>query len=156
MIEPKSGDGGNRTHATFLPIAVAALVALVLVPAAHARCRTHRCWQKVHTHRVERMVERRIVAITPFGPCYGGRWAVPCYIVGRESSGHWWALNLGTTATPCAHRACGPYQFLGWPVPWPVVVSSRYQTLKRKLAHHRMARHLWSQQMAGAACHWCY
>jgi hypothetical protein len=32
------------------------------------------------------------------------------------------------------------YQFLGWSVPWPVIIpGNRLETLKRMLAHHRQA-----------------
>lgn len=140
-------------------IAVTATLYAVAFPApSSAACQSHRCWQRVHTHRVERLVQKRIDAITPFR-CFGGRWAVPCNIIGTESKGSWSALNIGSSGTPCWYRACGPYQFLGKEkrVPWPVIVPGHLlETLKRKLAHHREARMLWGQQVAGAACHWCY
>lgn len=140
-------------------IATAATVLfLAALPApAGAACHSHHCWHAVHVHRVERYVQRKIDAITPFH-CFGDRFAVPCRIIGRESAttGLWTALNRESRGVPCATRACGAYQFLGWRVPWPVIVASKLETLKRKLAHHRMARRLWGQQVAGAACHWCY
>lgn len=136
-------------------IAAASMTLALGVSSAEASCRTHRCWHAVHVNRIERVVEKRTAAVTPFGPCFGGRWAVPCSIIGRESRGGWRVLNAWTSGSACIRRACGPYQFLGWSVPWPVVVRSKYETLKRKLAHHREARRLWIQQRRGAACHWC-
>lgn len=121
-------------------------------------CRTHSCDKRVGTRirvaRASNYVERKIDRITPYR-CYGQQSVVPCYIITRESRGNWKALNTWTYGVPCWRRACGLYQFLGKNVPWPVVVPSRYQTLKRKLAHHRVARVLWRQQQAGSACHWC-
>lgn len=142
-------------------VVILAVVVMFLLPTtADANCRTHKCWHTVHVHRLERMVERKIDAITPY-KCGPERSVVPCYIINHESSmcGYWLALNgchQSSNRIPCATRACGMYQFLGWKVPWPVIVRSVYQTLKNKLAHHRMARRLWGQQSAGAACHWCY
>jgi hypothetical protein len=141
-------------------LGVAALAVLLLLSttaAAEARCQSHACWQRVHVNRVERSVEKKIARITPYR-CSGYRVAVPCYIIDHESAmaGFWTALNRGSSGVPCLRRACGIYQFLGWAVPWPVIVRSHYETLKRMLAHHRMARRLWAQQRAGAACHWCY
>lgn len=54
-----------------------------------------------------------------------GFWAIPCYIIECESHFSWSAYN------PSGAR--GAYQFLGWPVPWPV------RSFRDKLAHHRMA-----------------
>lgn len=116
---------------------------------AEARCHTHKCWHKVHIARAEHSVEKKIVRITPYH-CWTVvgviRSAVSCWIITQESAmvrvGPWRALNTGSNGIPCITRACGPYQFLGWRVPWPVIVPSKYETLKRKLAHHRQARRL--------------
>ena len=71
----------------------------------------------------------------------------------------WLALNGGhnhpDSRSPCSNRACGIYQLLGAEknAPWPVIVTARiagvhpwvsakYETLKRMLAHHRIARSL--------------
>lgn len=133
-----------------LSVVVAVVLSLLVVPAgAEAKCQTHKCWHRVHMNRVANSVVKKIARITPYH-CYGGRWAVPCSIIGTESKGSWTAVNTEGSG------AIGPYQFLGWPVPWPVIVRSHYQTLKNELAHHRMARTLWGQQTAGVACHWCY
>lgn len=57
MIERKSGDGGNRTHARFpstLPLALAVVVAWLTLFAATAQaaCRhSHACWHRVHIKR---------------------------------------------------------------------------------------------------------
>ncbi len=46
----------------------------------------------------------------------GGKWwAIPYSIVSCESGGSWSAYNPS--------GAEGPYQMLGWPVPWPVPVE---------------------------------
>ena len=135
---------------------IAVVIATAYIPStAEARCHTHGCWHRVHIHRVERYIERKIDAITPFGPCFGGKWAVPCGVIDSESDGSWTVLNTWTSGVPCSRRACGPYQMLDKPVPWPVIVKSKYQTLKNKLMHHRKARQLWGEQRAGIACHWC-
>lgn len=128
-------------------------------PVHHGHCRTHACWHRVHVHRLELMVGKRIAAITPYR-CGPVRSVVPCYIINRESSmcGYWYALNgpcpggrpVADSRTPCDRRACGIYQLLGSEkhAPWPVVVTwgrrlwRRYETLKRELAHHRIARGL--------------
>lgn len=149
--------------ATVVLACVAAALPTMIPAEAVGSCRTHTCWHRVHMNRAEHSVEKKIARITPYrcGTVRGSiRSAVPCSIITHESAmvrvGAWQALNTGSSGTPCATRACGPYQFLGWPVPWPVIVKSHYDTLKRMLAHHRMARQLWAQQTAGAACHWCY
>jgi hypothetical protein len=68
----------------------------------------------------------------------GGCWAIPAEIVACESGYSWSAYN--------SSGARGPYQFLGWPVPWPV------DSVADKRAHHRMAASLY----AGGAgrSHW--
>lgn len=123
------------------------LLVFLLFPAtAGANCRTHKCWHRVHIHRAEHSVEKKIARLTPYR-CQTVvgifRSAKPCWVITQESAmvrmGPWRALNTWTGGVPCAQRACGPYQFLGWNVPWPVIVKSRYETLKRKLAHHRQA-----------------
>lgn len=68
--------------------------------------------------------------LTPYR-CQGGAygtWAIPCYVIACESGFSWSAYN------PSGAR--GPYQFLGWPVPWPV------RNFKDKVAHHRMGSQL--------------
>jgi hypothetical protein len=131
-------------------LSLAALALPTMIPGeALGSCRSHACWQRVHVHRVVHSVEKKIARVAPYR-CYGDRFAIPCYYIGRESatSGLWRARN--------SNGCIGAYQFCGWRVPWPVIVASRYETLKRKLAHDRMARILWGQQVAGRACHWCY
>lgn len=82
---------------------------------------------------------RHRLQITPYDCGSHGYWAVPCYIIERESRYQWGAYNGSSGAR-------GPYQFLGWPVPWPVTSE------KDKMAHHRMAAKLWN---GGAGCsHW--
>lgn len=137
-----------------LATTMVAFCVLALPNAASAGCQTHRCWQQVHKKRVLKMVQKRINAITPYR-CYGDRSVIPCNIIGRESKGDWTVLNTWTRGVACHTRACGYYQFLDKPVPWPVIVKSRYETLKRMLAHHRMARYLWFDQLYRGACHWC-
>jgi hypothetical protein len=63
---------------------------------------------RLATLRRERLELR---AVTPFGPCYGGYWAVPCEIIGGESKGNWDAENK--------YGCKGPYQFCGHDPPWP-------------------------------------
>jgi hypothetical protein len=80
-------------------------------------------------------------SLTPYVDPNGNRWAIPWEIVWCESGpgGSWTAYNESSGAR-------GPYQFLGWDVPWPVYTDAD------KLAHHRMAAELW----AGGAgrSHW--
>lgn len=127
-----------------ITIALAAVLfaaALLLPATAGASCRTHSCWQRVHVHHLERMVEARIDRITPF-TCYGFRSVKPCWVITQESatSGFWRAYNPS--------GAEGIYQLLGHGQPWPVIVTwgprlwRKYETLKRMLAHHRIARSL--------------
>ncbi|MDX6534007.1 MAG: hypothetical protein QOF68_1751 [Gaiellales bacterium] len=71
-----------------------------------------------------------VARVTPFDCGSRGRWAIPCSIIACESGFSWTAYN------PSGAR--GPYQFLGWAVPWPV------RTAADKLAHHRMAARLWN------------
>ena len=131
------------------PILVILVVLFLFPTSAHASCHTHKCWHRVHLARAEHSVEKKISRITPYR-CWTitgvFRSAVSCWIIEQESatvrSGPWNALNTWVSGTPCGSRACGPYQFVGKAVPWPVIVESRYETLKRKLAHHRMARTL--------------
>jgi hypothetical protein len=78
------------------------------------------------TLRRERLELR---AVTPFGPCYGGYWAVPCEIIGGESKGNWDAENK--------YGCKGPYQFCGHDPPWPA------HTFAAKLRHHEIAASLW-------------
>lgn len=126
---------------------------VLLVALAHGQtvgCRTHRCWHKIHVARLDRMVERRIERVAPLR-CYGQPSAVPCWIIMRESRGSWTAWNPQPVH---GFHARGFYQLLGHGEPWPVIVRSHYETLKRKLAHHRIAAHLWHEQQAGQARHW--
>lgn len=86
--------------------------------------------------RAQREQRQALAALTPYGPCYGGRWAVPCGVIGCESHGSWTVVNeIG---------ALGPYQFKGWAVPWPV------RTLADKIRHHLQAAKLWAQSHS----HW--
>lgn len=122
------------------------LLALFYAVKADASCHTHKCWHRVHIARASHSVEKKIDKLTPYS-CWTvtGRFrsAKPCWVITQESAmvkaGPWQALNFGSNGVPCWTRACGPYQFLGWDVPWPVIVRSHYETLKRKLAHHRQA-----------------
>lgn len=128
------------------PILVILVVLFLFPTSANASCSTHQCWHRVHMNRLEHMVQKRIDRITPYS-CWTitgtFRSAKPCWVITQESAtvkaGPWNALNTWTGGTPCLSRACGPYQFVGWRVPWPVIVKSKYETLKRKLAHHRQA-----------------
>jgi hypothetical protein len=86
-----------------------------------------RRYQRRHNARVRQRLA--IIALTPYGPCYGGRWAVPCSIIFCESKGSWKAAN--------GSGAIGPYQFLGKRIVWPV------RTQAHRLAHHRLASNLW-------------
>lgn len=135
------------------PFTIAALVLVIFSVSVHqadANCRTHACWYRVHVHHLERMVERKIRAVAPLR-CYGQPSAVPCWIITRESRGSWAAWNPQAIK---GFHARGFYQLLGHGEPWPVLVRSHYETLKRKLAHHRIARGLWREQQAGKARHW--
>lgn len=123
------------------------LLMILLIPtSAEASCHTHKCWHRVHIHRAEKSVEKKIDKLTPYS-CWTVtgtfRSAKPCWVITQESAmvkaGPWNALNTWVQGIPCLRRACGPYQFLGWNVPWPVIVKSHYETLKRMLAHHRQA-----------------
>lgn len=76
--------------------------------------------------------------LTPYVCSNGTRWAIPCYVVYCESKYSWSAYN------PSGAR--GPYQFLGWNVPWPV--NSRAD----KMAHHRMAIYLWNDSPSHWVC----
>jgi hypothetical protein len=96
--------------------------------ARHRRQYRHR-----HLHRLE------LRAIAPYDCGSHGRFAVPCSIVYRESHYSWDAYNASSGAR-------GPYQFLGWRVPWPV------RSAAARLAHHRMAARLWAG--GAGASHW--
>lgn len=129
--------------------AILLVVAIVLMfsSVAEARCRTDECWKRVHHKRVINFYEKKIDKITPYqcGPVQSVK---PCWVIYQESSmcGYWRALNGCNSRwdgrIPCLRRACGLYQFLGWNVPWPVIVKSKLETLRRKLAHHRQAARL--------------
>lgn len=87
----------------------------------------HRWWGK--KRRAYRRVLREAKALTPYGPGpHGNHWAIPTYIIACESHFSWSAYN------PSGAR--GAYQFLGWPVPWPV------DSLADRIAHHRQAKRL--------------
>lgn len=77
--------------------------------------------------------------LTPYVCSDGTRWAIPCYVVMCESHGSWTAYNGSSGAR-------GPYQFVGWNVPWPV-----YSQAHRN-AHHRMARYLWNDSPSHWVC----
>ena len=96
---------------------------------------------RAHTDRYRRhhLVRLELRRIAPFDCGSHGRFAVPCGIVARESRYSWGAYNSSS-------GALGPYQFLGWRVPWPVRGSAD------KLAHHRMAAKLWAG--GAGASHW--
>lgn len=141
----------TRTRELVLVGVAIGLLAAALAPSTKASCGTHRCWHRVHVHHLERMVERKIAAITPYR-CYGERSVKPCFIIRQESatSGLWRAWNPQPVS---GYHARGLYQLLGHGEPWPVIigsrlagvhpwVSARYETLKRKLTHHRIARAL--------------
>lgn len=76
--------------------------------------------------------------LTPYDCGSAGRFAIPCYVVACESGYSWSAYN------PSGAR--GPYQFLGWNVPWPVT------SWADKMAHHRMARYLWNDSPSHWVC----
>ncbi|HEX2070184.1 MAG TPA: hypothetical protein VHF90_00875 [Thermoleophilaceae bacterium] len=92
-----------------------------------------RRWRQRHLRRLE------LRSIAPYSCGRHGRFAVPCSIVERESRYSWNAYNASSGAR-------GPYQFLGWRVPWPVRGATD------RLAHHRMAARLWSG--GAGASHW--
>jgi len=128
----------------FIIMLAVLLSSMMIAVPAEASCHTHKCWHKVHIHRVERMIQHRIDVITPYqcGPVQSVK---PCWVIYQESatSGYWRALNRGSSGVPCLQRACGLYQFLGWRVPWPVIIPGNLlETLIRKLAHHRQASHM--------------
>lgn len=98
--------------------------------------RYHARYKRARAARIA--AERAAAAIAAVAryQCSFGRSAIPCYVVWCESKGDWHVVNeIG---------ALGFYQFLGWPVPWPVVTEAD------KLAHHRMAAKLW----ADSPSHW--
>jgi hypothetical protein len=119
-------------------IAVAALLAtptpaVARTPAGEGRrrgCQSTACWGRVHQARRWRWARRQEARVTPYRCAGGARFAIPCYVVQCESHGRWGAYNASSGAR-------GPYQFLGWRVPWPV------RTWRDRLAHHRMAAALW-------------
>jgi hypothetical protein len=93
--------------------------------------------QAYYRYRGKRMAElRALIALTPYDCGSMGRFAIPCDIVSCESGGSWGAANPS--------GAIGPYQFLGWAVPWPV------RTKADQMAHHRQAAYLW----ADSPSHW--
>jgi len=89
--------------------------------------RRHR--QRFKDHRREQLETDCIPGVTVYSGG-GGCWSIPYDIVACESGGSWSAYN------PSGAR--GPYQLLGWPVPWPV------GSVEDKRAHHRMASQLWA------------
>ena len=108
----------------------------------HVCQRSYRARKAVGRHhdRYKRAREQRkaIMRLTPYRGPNGSRWAIPWYIVACESRGSWSAYN------PSGAR--GPYQLLGWKVPWPA------RTQADRLAHHRMATRLW--RGGAGASHW--
>ncbi len=72
-------------------------------------------------------------------PDGAGCWTIPAYVVSCESGGSWSSYNSSSGAK-------GVYQFVGWPVPWPV---DSYEDAQ---AHHEMARKLWAG--GSGAGHW--
>jgi hypothetical protein len=101
-------------------------------PRARVALRKHRAKYR-HAMYVRRQAHRRRVeirSITPYDCGSAGRWAIPCYVIKCESGYSWTAYN------PSGAR--GPYQFLGWNVPWPVTSAAD------RLAHHRFAKELWA------------
>lgn len=127
-----------------MPVVLLIMMILLFPSTAEASCHTHKCWKRVHVNRVERMIQHRIDVITPYkcGPVQSVK---PCWVINQESSmcGYWRALNgcHGYDGRiPCRTQACGLYQFLGWNVPWPVIIpGNKLETLSRKLKHHRQA-----------------
>jgi hypothetical protein len=94
------------------------------------RYRRHHLSERARREAEQRAL-REIAALTPYDCGSNGRYAIPCAIVACESGFSWNALNASSGAR-------GPYQFLGWRVPWPV------RTDADKLAHHRMAARLYA------------
>lgn len=97
--------------------------------------KSHRAYATKRRLRARFRARLAYYRLTPYGPCYGGRWAVPCEIIGGESGGYWGAEN--------PYGCVGPYQFCGWSVPWPADSEAD------RVAHHRMAAYLWK---GGAGC----
>jgi len=78
--------------------------------------------------------------LTPYDCGAYGRFAIPCYIVDRESGFDWGAANPSSTAR-------GPYQMLDiHGRPWPI------RSEADKLEHHRIAAHLWAG--GAGSSHW--
>ncbi len=104
-------------------------------PRASAKViRDHR-----RSYRRHHLRQLELRAIAPYDCGSHGRFAVPCWIIARESRYSWDAYNSSSGAR-------GPYQLLGWRVPWPV------RTAADRLAHHRMAARLWAH--GAGASHW--
>jgi len=102
--------------------------------ASRKLIRAHRA--RYRAHHGYRLAVRRL---TPYDCGHHGRFAIPCGIVDRESRFSWGAYNSSSGAR-------GPYQFLGWNVPWPV------RSAADRLAHHRMAAKLWAGGFGSS--HW--
>lgn len=60
-------------------------------------------------------------------------WSIPWSIIYCETR-----ANPGSWTITAPDGGLGPYQLTGWPVPWPVT------SFEDQLAHHRMARYLWT------------
>jgi hypothetical protein len=106
-------------------------------PKAERKMRKLR--RELKAARTQRARQARIAtSLTPYNCGSMGRFAIPCYIIACESGGSWSAYN------PSGAR--GPYQFLGWNVPWPV------RSEADKIAHHRMGARLWAG--GSGASHW--
>lgn len=116
---------------------------------AHKRC-VHKPAQKsiseyrdkwaaaFYRHRHEEKAERFVQRYLPYTGPNGTHWAIPWSIVACESGGSWSAYN------PSGAR--GPYQFLGWNVPWPVTSE------RDRRKHHKMAASLYAG--GSGASHW--
>jgi hypothetical protein len=114
---------------------------LARVIRCQARPRASRTVIAVHQRRYRARHLRRIELrrLAPYDCGRHGHFAVPCGIVYRESHYSWNAYNGSSGAR-------GPYQFLGWRVPWPV------RSAADRMAHHRMAARLWNG--GAGASHW--
>lgn len=140
---------------TWVVVAVAVFLfamTAIFVIEAEARCQSDRCWDRVAVMRDTNSVEKKIDRITPY-VCYGHESVKPCFYIAQESvtSGFWLAWN--PTSCGGGHHARGLYQLCGWGEPWPVILRTaskrrldrlkvKYETVKRKLTHHRIANRL--------------
>lgn len=93
--------------------------------------KTRWAFQKKRVWRSQFRGKLAYYRLTPYPGPGNTRWAIPWSIVACESGGSWTAYNGSSGAR-------GPYQFLGWNVPWPV------NSWSDRLAHHRMAANLYA------------